>query len=482
MTHVRILVAAAIAAAALAASRPAHAFHPPASFDAPASTGGGGGMYFTGAPRDRGYDCTICHVDSEAAIAAEIAWTPAVPGAYEPGAIYQLEVRLAGEHAGFGAATNPNSFMAELVDDAGAAAGLIGNLGTRVRAVGDGTVIGGEPIGGDTWTFAWQAPDAGTGAVTLHLGLVDGDGAGSATTVMTDPNRDDVAVVALRLCESAAGCADRPARPSETSPAGGCDAGGGGAGAGAIAVIVGAAVARRRRRRPALAIAALAACAGCFDPTTPAECADRVCGLDAAPRVDASTCRERWVCSSWEAPPGSDEATRTCVDENQVGTTACKPDEGPVTLPALDLDFYRCRVSPIVQRGCAMMGCHGTDAGRAYRIYARGRLRNDQIVERTGSCIPQTGQVNLQEAGSGTVMCEGWLPHTAEEWKKNFDSARSFMLGVAVPEDSLLLREPVVGGLPHVEVKLFTTADPDYLTIRDWLGGATLAGCTTGAN
>jgi hypothetical protein len=240
----------------------------------------------------------------------------------------------------------------------------------------------------------------------------------------------------------------------------------------------------RRRRRVALLAITLAA--GCFDPRTPAECPDRVCGQD--PGDDDETdggpaCAESWECTTWEAPLGSDQATRTCVDRNDTGTTACKPSEGPVTLPALDLDYYKCRVSPIIQRGCAMMGCHGTETGRPFRTYARGRLRNDQIVNRTGTCIPQTGQVNLQEAGTGTVMCEGWLPHTAEEWKKNFDSARSFMLGVTDPADSDLLLQPVVGGKPHIEIKLFRDTDADYATIRDWLGGATLGqACNTGVN
>jgi len=485
----RITLLAATVALAGAATE-AEAFHPAPSFDAPAAVGGGGGMYFTGSPRDRGYDCTICHVDSDGAIEARIELTPATDGAYVPGTTYQIAVSLVGEHRGFGSATNPNSFIAELVDDTRAHVGLVGNLGTKVRAIGDGSVVGGEPIGGNAWTFAWQAPAAGAGAVTLHLGMVDGDGAGVAETVTTDPNRDDVAVVALRLCEGDPGCAEPDPRPAESSIASGCSAvpsGGGGGGALALVLAVGAAIGRGRRRgrpiRTALVAAGALAITGCFDPTVPEECPDRVCGRDAAPRIDASNCRENWACSTWEAPAGSDQATRRCTDQNQVGTTECKPGEGPVALPALDLEYYKCRVSPIIQRGCAMMNCHGTDTGRAFRTYARGRLRNDQIVNRTGTCIPQTGQVNLQEAGTGTVMCEGWLPHTAEEWKKNFDSARSFMLGVAQPEDSLLLREPVVGGLPHVEVKLFGATDPDYATIRSWLGGATLGStCNTGRN
>jgi len=274
MTRAAMIVIAAATALALA-SRPARAFHPPESFDASANTGGGGGMHFTGSARGRGYDCTICHVDSDAAITAQVTWSPPVDGAYQPGTIYQLEVSLVGEHAGFGAMTNPNSFVAEFVDDAAAAAGQVGNLGTKVVTLGDGTVIGGEPIGGNTWTFGWQAPAAGAGAVTLHLGMVDGDGAGTATTVETDPNRDDVAIVAQRLCEGSAGCADRPSRPPDTSAAVGCAASGG-AGAGTIVLVVLALVVRRRRTA-VLGVLALTT-AACFDPTSSAPtCAARAC-------------------------------------------------------------------------------------------------------------------------------------------------------------------------------------------------------------
>jgi hypothetical protein len=340
------------------------------------------------------------------------------------------------------------------------------------------------------WSFAWRAPAAGSGAVTIHLGMVDGDGAGDGATARTDPGGDDVAMLVVRACAGGGGCADRAGRAPDESPAAGCAAAGGG-GTGALALVlvlvlvlapVGVPVRRRRRVVVAAALVAGVGLAGCFDPTVPGECPGRVCGL--APDADGGAgCDESWVCTPWQAPAGSDQATRVCTDANQRGTTECKPSEGPLALPALDLDYYKCRVHPILQRGCAMMGCHGTVTERPYRIYARGRMRNDEVVNRTGTCIPSSGQVNLAEAGTGTVMCEGWLPHTAGEWKKSFDSARSFMLGVASPADSDLLLMPVVGGKPHIEVKLFRDTDPEYATLRAWLGGARLGQtCVTGVN
>jgi hypothetical protein len=460
------------------------AYHPIASFDESPSLGGGGGNYFTGSPRFKAYDCTICHVDPDERIAVELATEPPelADGSYTPGQIYQVTLRLAGEHAGLGTTGNQNTFMAEIAGDDGSAAGAYVGFDTlQLRLGGGDRVIGARGRGPETeWEFEWRAPAAGYGAATLHVGLVDGNGAGDFEQGRTDPNGDDTAMLALRLCEGQPGCA-APAAPLDLeSPAASCSAGGAAGPGGAILVLLALGV--RRRPWPWLAALALA---GCFDPETGAECPGRVCGdAGATPDAAGSGCQESWVCTPWAAPAGSDQATRTCTDRNQTGTTECKPDEGPTALPALDFEYYQCEVHPIIQRGCGMLNCHGTadDEGRTFRTYTRGRRRNDEIVDRTGTCIPATGQVNLDEAGTGTVMCEGWLPHTDAEWKKSYDSARSFMLGVSNAADSDLLRQPVVGGKPHVDVHLFRDTDADYLTIKAWLEGAALGSCNPGVN
>jgi hypothetical protein len=130
------------------------------------------------------------------------------------------------------------------------------------------------------------------------------------------------------------------------------------------------------------------------------------------------------------------------------------------------------------------MACHGTDTEHPFRIYTRGRWRNNETVADRGSCLEPAGTPeNLQKTGSGTVMCEGWYPHTDAEWKKSFDSSRSFMLDVASPADSLLVRETVAGGLPHADVKLFEAGDREVATLESWLGGARLGTtCNTGRN
>lgn len=478
-----------------AAPATALAYHPGATFGEAASLGGGGGIYFTGAPRWRGWNCSICHVEAPRQVGIELASEPPglfADGVYQPGATYAVTVRMTGEHRG--ARSDLNTFLLELDDAAGEPiAGFADYDPDVVRPVDSGRVL--FAVAAEErveWTFGFVMPAAGAGPLGLYLAAVDGDGAGDATRARTDPLGDDVAAVAVALCEGAPGCdtaflavprfEDGDRAPDARFGPAACAAAPPGRRAPSpawpVCALVAAACFLRRARATAL-VALLAAAPSCHDPVLPVECSDRICG-DAAvgpPPADAPPpCSEDWRCSSWEAPLGSDQATRSCVDANDRGTTVCKPTEGPVTLPALDRNYFMCNVEPILDRGCAFFGCHGTDEGRPFRVYARGRLRNSELVDRVSSCLG-TGTVNLQEAGSGTAMCEGWLPHTEAEWKKNFDSARSFMLGVAEPAQSELLAQPVVGGKPHVGVHLFREADADYQTLRAWLDGATLPSC-----
>lgn len=192
-----------------------------------------------------------------------------------------------------------------------------------------------------------------------------------------------------------------------------------------------------------------------------------------APGADAG-CQEAWACTAWVAN-GQGQYTRTCTDSAKCGTSANKPSEGPVALPDLDMGFYNCNVEPIFDRGCAMLGCHGTETTRVFKVYARARLRHSEVVPALASCV-QSGPQNLAEMGTGTTMCDGWLPHTQTEWQQNYDNARSFYVGMTDPEQSELLTQPKIGGKNHTGVHLFKAADADYQTIKQWLGGAKLAG------
>jgi hypothetical protein len=443
-------------------------FHQPASFEASASDGGGNRVFFDGSPRQKSYDCTACHSDAPREIIAKITATPAADGAYTPGTTYTFAVALVGEHLGNATANNQNGFVAELVDDTHAPAGTLATPDVSlVKLVDDGAVVAGEGRDATTWSFTWTAP--ASGAVTLYLGMVDGNGANSALEPLNDPGGDDIAIATLRLCDNAPGCAE-PTTPALTeSKAAGCNAGG------STSPLLVLLLLALRRRRALLATVLVA----CYAPNTPGECPDHVCGGPGVPDA-ASTCTEAWVCTPWEAPLGSDQATRTCVDSNNSGTTSCKPATS-ATLPPLDLEYYKCNVHPIFQRDCGMMGCHGTDTGHQFRVYTRGRWRNKEQVAAT--CLQPGPTVDLQDYGSGTIMCQGWYAHTATEWKRSFDSSRGFLLDAMTPDDTLLLTEATKGGLPHAQIKLFTTGDTDYQTIRDWLAGAQLGTtCNTRAN
>jgi hypothetical protein len=150
----------------------------------------------------------------------------------------------------------------------------------------------------------------------------------------------------------------------------------------------------------------------------------------------------------------------------------------PVGLPAdLDMNFYKCNVEPIFDRGCAMMGCHGAEAGRPLRLYARGRLRNTVEIIDNQSCLQKTAPI-----ASGTIMCTGWHPHTTTEWQRNFDSARQFMTKALQPDQSQLLTQATKGGLPHAGVHLFVKDDASYTMIKRWLSGEKLAACDPNPN
>jgi hypothetical protein len=158
------------------------------------------------------------------------------------------------------------------------------------------------------------------------------------------------------------------------------------------------------------------------------------------------------------------------------GSAVCEGEAcGPVA--DLDMDFYQCNVEPIFDRSCAMLGCHGSEE-RPFRIYARGRLRNDQDLTTAqnpaaNGCL-RNSTVNLAENGTGTIMCEGWTRHTALEWQKNFESSRAFMRENMNPEDSELLMQAKVGGRPHVGVHPFREGDASYTMILRWLSGERL--------
>jgi hypothetical protein len=198
-------------------------------------------------------------------------------------------------------------------------------------------------------------------------------------------------------------------------------------------------------------------------------------------------CTEQWICSPWETNGMNDNGTRTCNDANNCGTSNGRPIEA-LTLPALDLNFYKCNIEPIMNRKCAMLGCHGTEVGRPLRLYARGKLRvtGGIIVESDNLCQKQGMQWPSEEC-IGSVRCRcSTEPHLPVEWQRNFDSARSFALDVAFnplasgdEDSSELIAQAIVGGKAHAGIHLFRNGDPDHLMLRRWISGETLGTCNT---
>jgi len=191
-------------------------------------------------------------------------------------------------------------------------------------------------------------------------------------------------------------------------------------------------------------------------------------------------CVEAWRCTPWQTNGSSNDATRTCTDLANCGTTNNKPSETAV-LPALDLDYYKCNVEPIFDRGCAQLACHGKENERALRVYARGRHRHaGEILVETGCLNP--GKMVPSENCEGAIECVCWTaPHTATEWQLNFDSARGFGLdaqGNPIPagqeDTSELISQPIVGGKAHAGIKMFKSGDPDHQTLKAWLSGQKL--------
>jgi len=216
------------------------------------------------------------------------------------------------------------------------------------------------------------------------------------------------------------------------------------------------------------------------DPTTGGS-ASGAGGSGSGASGSSGPCAEAWLCTPWETNGMDNNGTRTCTDTNKCGTTAQKPVESAM-LPALDIEYYKCKIEPIFDRGCAMQGCHGTEQGRALRTYARGRLRHAGEFLLEPDCLQPPSTMVPTADCIGSIECACWtVPHTPTEWQKNFDAARGFGLdamGKPIPagmeDSSELIAQPIVGGKAHAGVHLFKSGDPDHQTLKNWLSGMKL--------
>jgi len=433
VTRVPILIVIGLVAPLLFAGT-AHAYHN-ADFATPVLVGGGNGIYFTGSPRYKGYDCSVCHALAAEQITVELNSEPPelfAEGRWTPGQTYFIRATMLGEHLGNANAGNGydhNSLVAEVIDDFG---GLVGewdgddpnSVFTMDVAGGDSRVVAAySDDGGTVWNLRFTAPAAGAGRLSLHLGAVDGNAAGGAIATVVDPFGDDVFVGAWRFCEAGVGCetslptiTEDEVDHSRNSPAAhGCSASGVGDAAGWFVVVVVLAFLRRRRLE-GLTLCTMVLALACDDFQGPGD-----------------------VCPNGICEYGD-------------------PAEVTGTSPELDEGYFACEAQPVLQARCSLYACHGTEE-RPFVVYSPTRLR-------------------LEGEGEGETV----LPTTALERLANYESAVAFARD-DVPETSMLLLKGLdvrVGGYYHFGESLYyqsdvfeSTADVGYQKLLAWIEGET---------
>ncbi len=206
----------------------AQGYHLAGDFEESAVKGGGGGLWFTGAPRWKKYDCRACHTDSPGQIEFEVRSVPALiaGGAYIPNQNYKVEVLLIGEHAGLDSAANINLIGLEFVNSSEDPVGSFSYEEIDfLEPVPELGVLFSQPTNNtSSWEFHWRAPPEGQGRITLYLAGLDGNGNNVATgddsgLPGSDPRGDDVAMLAIELSPSSGALLTELA----PSPDGGCN-------------------------------------------------------------------------------------------------------------------------------------------------------------------------------------------------------------------------------------------------------------------
>ncbi|MBL4633570.1 MAG: hypothetical protein JKY56_06850 [Kofleriaceae bacterium] len=180
----------------------AYAFHDARSFETPMVEGGGGGQYFSGSPRWKRYDCSVCHVGGQASL--RIASLPAElidDGVWLPNRSYQLVVELVGERQGLSSKTNHNGLIVEVVDGKNNPVScLVASTPLVKLSPGGNILIGTNTPSVTRWVFEFDTPRASTGPLGIYIAVVDGNGANQADQEGVDMAGDDIATFARTLC------------------------------------------------------------------------------------------------------------------------------------------------------------------------------------------------------------------------------------------------------------------------------------------
>jgi hypothetical protein len=226
------------------------------------------GLYFTGAPRFASLDCSTCHGGGPQKVGLRLNADDATlfTTGYQPGKMYELQVLLTNESEGLqyktSACTDPpapgdtftyvqcnnNGFGLEIdASDGPLANGYCPQpfkngvcpppdftVDQTLIAAPDGSAVFESKVyssdpnlpktvtrnGAADWKFYWIAPKAGTGALTVYVAAVDGNGGAGNAMNDQDPYNDDTVGANFFLQEAgttvhnaaSASCSISPAR------------------------------------------------------------------------------------------------------------------------------------------------------------------------------------------------------------------------------------------------------------------------------
>jgi hypothetical protein len=155
-----LALAIALVSLALGATH-ARAWHTGRTYADPPGAGGGGGYFYTGSPRERGWTCATCHVDAPRELRVTISSPEGLfsSRSYVPGTTYSVTVRMNEELLGLGATrSNFNSMVLTVLDDAGDPAGTLGGYdAARFFARGTSILASSSTVVGET---EWTSPSS----------------------------------------------------------------------------------------------------------------------------------------------------------------------------------------------------------------------------------------------------------------------------------------------------------------------------------
>ncbi|MCC6623909.1 MAG: hypothetical protein IT385_21805 [Deltaproteobacteria bacterium] len=135
--------------------------------------------------------------------------------------------------------------------------------------------------------------------------------------------------------------------------------------------------------------------------------------------------------------------------------SGCDVEGGVMPVPPASYEAWVAEVQPVLAARCAEPTCHGSSS-RALEVFALGLHRMDpRAVHRAD-------------------------PLTDAELRAGFLSSCGFLVDIARPEASLLLRKPLAraaGGAGHAGGVVFEdTSDRDYRALSAWVARAFVEG------